>query len=124
MDYYCRANMLSKKMQDCLQIYEDMLGEIDASKVAEYGFIPGLQMSVEALVLKKQRENLKKGVFQVLFTGENPCGKTTLLSALARKDIFRIFFLQKILLAWKECASVKIQKNSQYTKNPLTDRMS
>lgn len=89
MDSYRKSKELSQKMQECLRVYADMVGAPAPVKEAKYGFIPGLQMSVEEQVLEKQLDKLNDGIFQVLFTGGFSSGKSTLLNALMRKDILR-----------------------------------
>lgn len=89
MDNYKKSKELSVKVQNCLRVYADMLGVRDASKENIYGFVPGLQMTVERQSLETQLDKLEEGIFQVLFTGGFSAGKSTLLNALMRKDVLR-----------------------------------
>lgn len=90
MDNYRTSRELSEKMQRCLRIYADMLGTPDQTKAQTYGFVPGLQMTVEEQALEKQLDKLEQGIFQVLFTGGFSAGKSTLLNALMRKKVLRM----------------------------------
>lgn len=89
MDNYGKSKELSKKVQECLRIFADMLGTPDSDKKNVYGFVPGLQMTVEQQALEKQLDKLDEGIFQVLFTGGFNAGKSTLLNALMYKDVLR-----------------------------------
>ena len=90
MDNYSTSRALSDKMQSCLRVYADMLGSPDQSKQGRYGFVPGLQMTVEEQALEQQIDKLEQGIFQVLFTGGFSAGKSTLLNALMRKKVLRM----------------------------------
>lgn len=90
MDNYRTSRELSEKMQSCLRVYADMLGAPDPAKERTYGFVPGLQMTVEEQALEKQLDKLEQGIFQVLFTGGFSAGKSTLLNALMRKKVLRM----------------------------------
>ena len=90
MDNYRTSRELSDKMQRCLRVYADMLGSPDEAKKQTYGFVPGLQMTVEEQALEKQLDKLEQGIFQVLFTGGFSAGKSTLLNALMRKKVLRM----------------------------------
>lgn len=90
MDNYRTSRELSEKMQRCLRVYADMLGSPDPAKERVYGFVPGLQMTVEEQALEKQLDKLEQGIFQVLFTGGFSAGKSTLLNALMRKKVLRM----------------------------------
>lgn len=89
MDNYGKSKELSQKMKNCIRVYSDMLGAPDAGKENTYGFVPGLQMTVEQQMLEQQLDKLEEGIFQVLFTGGFSAGKSTLLNSLMRKDILR-----------------------------------
>ncbi len=89
MDNYEKSKELSQKMQSCLRIYADMLGPLAPEKEKIYGFVPGLQLSIEKQTLEKQLDKLEEGIFQVLFTGGFNAGKSTLLNSLMRKEILR-----------------------------------
>lgn len=87
MDNYRKSRELSEKMQSCLKVYADMLGTPEPEKEVLYGFVPGLQMSVDEQALEGQLKKVEEGIFQVLFTGGFNAGKSTLLNALMKKDI-------------------------------------
>ena len=89
MGTYEKSKELSQKMQSCLRVYADMLGAPAPEKASLYGFLPGLQMTVEEQRLEADLNKLEEGIFQVLFTGGFSAGKSTLLNALMRKRILR-----------------------------------
>ena len=89
MDNYSKSQELSRKFQECLKVYADMLGAPDPQKESMYGFVPGLQMTNDEKALEEQLDKLEQGIFQVLFTGCFSCGKSTMLNALMRKEVLR-----------------------------------
>ena len=87
MDNYRKSRELSEKIQSCLKVYADMLGTPDPEKEVLYGFVPGLQMTIDEQALEGQLKKVEEGIFQVLFTGVFSAGKSTLLNALMKKNL-------------------------------------
>lgn len=88
------ANMEdSKKLTDLvtaiIEDYRSMVDQEDPSGESKYGFIPGLGMLEEAKMLGKKIDELKQGLFQVLFIGPFSAGKSTLINALLGKNLLR-----------------------------------
>lgn len=127
MDNYNKSKELSQKMQSCLRVYADMLGTPDPTK--DYGFVPGLQMSVEEQTLENQLKKLEEGIFQVFFTGGFDAGKSTLLNALMRKKILRTSInaetavITKIIFGQDESVTVYM-KNIEENGSAETIKMS
>ena len=130
MDNYGKSKELSRKMQSCLRVYADMLGASAPQKENEYGFVPGLQMTVEQQVLEGQLDKLEEGIFQVLFTGGFSAGKSTLLNALMRKDILRTAItaetavITKIVFGRDESITVFMKDNDEKSGSAKTKEMS
>ena len=130
MDNYRTSRELSGKMQQCLRVYADMLGAPDQSKAGTYGFVPGLQMTVEQEALEKQIDKLEQGIFQVLFTGGFSAGKSTLLNALMRKKVLRMAItaetavITKIVFGQDEKVIVYEKTTDSQTGQKLSREMS
>lgn len=67
--------------------FADAIGPEDATKAAQYGFTPGSGMNTEAKLLVQKSEEIKQGVFNVLFTGVFSGGKSTLINALVGRKL-------------------------------------
>lgn len=130
MDNYRTSRELSEKMQSCLRVYADMLGAPDQSKQSVYGFVPGLQMTVEQQALEKQLDKLEQGIFQVLFTGGFSAGKSTLLNALMRKKVLRMAItaetavITKIVFGQDEKVIIYEKSADAHTGQKLSHEMS
>lgn len=130
MDNYGKSKELSQKMQHCLRVYADMLGVPDPAKVNTYGFVPGLQMSVEEQTLENQLDKLEEGIFQVLFTGGFSAGKSTMLNALMRKKILRTAItaetavITKIIFGQDESITVHMKEADGNSGSAKTIEMS
>jgi GTPase Era involved in 16S rRNA processing len=94
-----RSQFMNANMNDSQQLldqttsllegYQAMIGSKDPSVEARYGFVPGLEMPEEAKMLGKKIEEMKQGLFQVLFIGPFNAGKSTLINALLAKDLLK-----------------------------------
>lgn len=130
MNTYEKSKELSQKMQSCLRVYADMLGAPAPEKKAIYGFVPGLQMSVEEQRLEADLDKLEEGIFQVLFTGGFSAGKSTLLNSLMRKDILRCAItaetavITKIVFGQDESITVYMKETDDKSGNSKTRTMS
>lgn len=130
MDNYGKSKELSQKMQSCIRVYADMLGAPAPVKSSTYGFVPGLQMSVEEQTLENQLSRLEEGIFQVLFTGGFSAGKSTLLNSLMRKEILRTAItaetavITKIIFGQDESITVYMKDNDSKSGNAKTIEMS
>lgn len=130
MDSYGKSKELSQKMLNCLRIYADMIGVPAPEKANIYGFVPGLQMSVEEQALENQLDKLEEGIFQVLFTGGFSAGKSTLLNALMRKNILRTAInaetavITKIVFGQDESVTVFMKEKDEKSGNAKTIKMS
>lgn len=130
MDNYGKSKELSQKMQNCLRIYADMLGAPDLAKENTYGFVPGLQMSVEEQAIENQLDKLEEGIFQVLFTGGFNAGKSTMLNALMRKKILRTAIsaetavITKIVFGQDENITVHMKEADENSGSAKTIEMS
>lgn len=130
MDNYGKSKELSQKMKNCLRVYADMLGSPDPAKKDIYGFVPGLQMSVEEQMLENQLNKLEEGIFQVLFTGGFSSGKSTMLNALMRKKILRTAItaetavITKIVFGQDESITVHMKEADEDNGSVKTIEMS
>ena len=130
MDTYEKSREMSEKMQSCLRVYADMLGAPAPEKKSLYGFVPGLQMTVEEQRLEADLEKLEEGIFQVLFTGCFSAGKSTLLNSLMRKDILRCAItaetavITKIVFGQDENITVYMKETDDNSGNSKTRKMS
>lgn len=129
MNTYEKSKELSQKMQSCLRVYADMLGAPAPEKKAIYGFVPGLQMTVEEQRLEADLDKLEEGIFQVLFTGGFSAGKSTLLNSLMRKDILRCAItaetavITKIVFGRDESITVHMKETDDKSGNSKTRTM-
>lgn len=82
-----------KRMQEGvaeqLSTFADLIGERSESKESLYGFVPGVGLKTEADIVRNKSEEIRQGVFNVLFTGVFNGGKSTLINALIGKEILR-----------------------------------
>ncbi|MDO5132793.1 MAG: dynamin family protein [Eubacteriales bacterium] len=130
MDTYEKSKELSQKMQSCLRVYADMLGAPAPEKKPLYGFVPGLQMTVEEQRLEADLAKLEEGIFQVLFTGGFSAGKSTLLNALMRKNILRCAItaetavITKIIFGQDESITVYMKETDNKSGKSKTRSMS
>ena len=130
MNNYGNTKELSQKVLEGMTVYSDMLGAKDESKKTQYNFVPGLGMSANSAVLEQQKEKLKEGVFQVLFTGGFSAGKSTMLNALMRRDILRVSInaetaiVTKIVFEKAEKIIVYMKENDSNTGRSLKKEMS
>lgn len=67
--------------------FADAIGSEDAAKTSQYGFTPGIGLKTESNLLVQKSEEIKQGVFNVLFTGVFSGGKSTLINALVGKKL-------------------------------------
>ena len=72
-----------------MQVCADMLGKRDESKKSRYGFVPGLDELETAKSLQTRIDTIRKGIFQVMFTGCFNAGKSTLINALIKRDVLK-----------------------------------
>lgn len=84
--YTQKQEVVNKAIADLVDLGE-LLDKADESKAEKYGFVPGLDMENERRSVLEQIQNLREGIFQVLFTGPFTAGKSTLLNALMHKDV-------------------------------------
>lgn len=70
-----------------LGIFADAIGAGNSVKRDTYGFIPGIGLKTEAKILLEKCEEIKQGVFNVLFTGTFSGGKSTLINAVIGKRL-------------------------------------
>ncbi|MCH5187039.1 MAG: dynamin family protein [Oscillospiraceae bacterium] len=70
-----------------LENFADLIGEMDETKKAKYGFVPGVGMETEAAQLHYNSEAIGQGIFNVLFTGVFSGGKSTLINAVLGKNL-------------------------------------
>lgn len=130
MNTYEKSKELSQKMQSCLRVYADMLGAPAPEKKSLYGFVPGLQMTVEEQKLEADLDKLEEGIFQVLFTGGFNAGKSTLLNSLMRKNILRCAIkaetavITKIVFGRDESITVHMKETDDKSGNSKTRTMS
>ena len=90
MEMYQEHQKLMDDVCGDIQACIDLVGEIDPSKEAVYGFIPGMSgMENQAKVMREHIQTLRQGIFQVLFTGGFSAGKSTLLNALMQKNVLK-----------------------------------
>lgn len=89
MNIYEEKQKLIDEVVLDLSDLSELLGTPDESKKGKYGFVPGLNLETEKESIQEQIQNLKEGIFQVLFTGGFSSGKSTLLNALMRKCLLR-----------------------------------
>ena len=89
MSIYAEKQKLIDEVILDLSDLSELLGAPDESKKGKYGFVPGLNLETEEETIQEQIQNLKEGIFQVLFTGGFSSGKSTILNALMRKSLLR-----------------------------------
>ncbi len=89
MSMYEQQQGLVEQVLANMQVCQDMLGARDESKKEKYGFVPGLDETGRAGELGGKMDGLRKGIFQVMFTGCFSAGKSTLLNALMRSDLLQ-----------------------------------
>lgn len=87
MSMYEKQQGLVEQVLTNMQVCQDMLGARDGSKEGAYGFVPGLGETGKAKALGERMEGIRKGIFQVMFTGCFNAGKSTLLNALMRSEL-------------------------------------
>lgn len=127
--YEKTEKMINEVVENILK-YRDLVGETDASKESTYGFVPGLNMTNEAIALTEQAANLKEGIFQVLFTGGFSSGKSTLLNALMRKNLLKTGInpetavITKIVFNADEKIIVYKKEIDEKTGKQITEEMS
>lgn len=70
-----------------LGIFADAIGAENSAKRDTYGFVPGIGLKAEEKILLEKCEEIKQGVFNVLFTGTFSGGKSTLINAVIGKHL-------------------------------------
>ena len=131
MDNYSNAKALSIQMIDGLNTLADLVGSKDSGKERTYRFVPGLEMNESVKFLNSTVENIKEGIFQVMFTGAFSSGKSTLLNALMKKDILasnikpETAIITKIIFGKREKKVIVVKKaTDSATGEHLREEMS
>lgn len=70
-----------------LGMFADAIGEEDNGKANTYGFVPGIGLKTEEKILLDKCDEIRQGVFNVLFTGTFNGGKSTLINAVIGKHL-------------------------------------
>lgn len=83
------SQQLLDQVVGLMEDYRTMIGPEDPAKQAQYGFVPGLNMIEDERMLSKKIDEMKQGLFQVLFIGPFNAGKSTLINALLGQEILR-----------------------------------
>ncbi|MBQ2412504.1 MAG: dynamin family protein [Anaerotignum sp.] len=129
MKNYENVKELSNKVMEGMTVYADLLGTPDQNKKDIYGFVPGLGMTAESMMLHQQQEKLQEGVFQVLFTGVFNGGKSTLMNALMGRDILRMAatpetaIITKVVFGKEEKVIVYMKESDAHTGEKLKQEL-
>lgn len=86
---YEQQRKLVENVVTQMQVCADMLGARDEGKKSRYGFVPGLDELETAKSLQTRIDTIRKGIFQVMFTGCFNAGKSTLINALICRDVLQ-----------------------------------
>ena len=78
---------LQNKVVSGLSMFADAIGKEDKDKTNTYGFTPGVGLNTEAKLLREKCDEIKQGIFNVLFTGTFNGGKSTLINAVIGKNL-------------------------------------
>ena len=129
MKNYENVKELSNRVMEGMTVYADLLGNPDQDKKDIYGFVPGLGMTAESMMLYQQQEKLQEGVFQVLFTGVFNGGKSTLMNALMGRDILRMAatpetaIITKVVFGKEEKVIVYMKESDAHTGEKLKQEL-
>ncbi len=91
MGIYDEQQQLVDSVCEDIASFRTLIAPKDESKKSEFGFVPGMNNMQNAVnALDGHLRNLRAGIFQVLFVGGFNAGKSTLLNALMRRELFRM----------------------------------
>ncbi len=99
-----------------MTVIKELIGKTDESKIDKYGFLPGMNMKYEVELIDEGINSINEGIFSVVFISGLPAGKSTLINALAHKNLLRnsVFyhasFVTKLVFHAEE--KVIVYKNS------------
>ncbi|GEM_PF-5940729 len=79
----------SSKMMSGMEHCAELVGVKNENAKMQYGFVPGMGMSLQSESIQKQLASMREGVFSVMFTGGFSAGKSTVINALLHRDVLR-----------------------------------